>query len=238
VSRPGNCSLALVLAAVLPACSGNTGPSGVDYHPELPSAWAASVSNPYFPLVPGTVFTYRLETSGGVETERVEVLADTREIQGVQATIVHDQVSVNGELAEDTFDWYAQGTDGTVWYLGEDSKEIEHGAVVSTEGSWEWGVNGALPGVVMWADPGSHLNEQYRQELSEGVAEDLASVVAVNQAVQVPSGDLSGCIETRDWNALESGSVEHKYYCPRVGLVLETDQGGGQRNELTGVTGP
>ena len=100
-------------------------------------------------------------------------------ISGVTATVVHDQVFLDGELTEDTFDWYAQDADGNVWYLGEDSREIENGQVVSTEGSWEWGVDGALPGIIMWADPADHMNEEYRQEYLKGVAEDLAKVVAL-----------------------------------------------------------
>ena len=44
---------------------------------------------------------------------------------------------------EVTNDWYAQDSDGNVWYLGEDTKEYEDGKVVSTAGSWEHGVDGA-----------------------------------------------------------------------------------------------
>jgi hypothetical protein len=227
-----------VLLAAIPGCGSGTGPSGQDYHPDLPPSWAASVTNPYLTLIPGTVFEYRSQTPSGVETSRVEVSHETRAIQGVQATIVHDQVFLDGELTEDTFDWFAQGADGTVWYLGEDSKEIDRGQVVSTEGSWEWGVRGALPGVVMWADPSAHVDTEYRQEYSKGVAEDLAIVVGLDESVQVPWGDRSGCLKTSERNALESGSVEFKYYCPGAGLVLETDQGGGQRNELTAMNGP
>jgi hypothetical protein len=227
---------ALGLAAAV-ACSGGS-PTGPDYNPEIPATWAASVSNPYYPLVPGTKFDYRAQTPGGVETSRFEVLSDTRTIQGVQATIVHDQVFLDGNLIEDTFDWFAQDGTGNVWYLGEDSKEIENGQVVSTEGSWEWGVNGALPGVVMWADPSAHTGSEYRQEYSKGVAEDLAQIVGLNESVQVPAGTYTGCLKTRDRNALESGGVEFKYYCSDVGTVLETNQSGDVRDELILVTGP
>jgi len=225
-----------MLAATLTACGG--GPTSPPYDPVIPSSWAAAVSHPFFPLVPGTQYDFRAQTSGGIETSRVEVLTDTRTIMGVTATIVHDQVFVDGSLTEDTFDWFAQDGDGNVWYLGEDTKELDHGQVTSTEGSWEWGVAGALPGVVMWADPSAHMSEEYRQEYLKGVAEDLAVVVGLDETVQVAAGTFSGCLKTRDRNALESGSIEYKYYCRDLGTVLETDASGGERNELQGVSGP
>ena len=144
----------------------------------------------------------------------------------------------DGDLVEDTFDWYAQDGAGNVWYLGEDSREIEQGQVVSTEGSWEWGVDGALPGVIMWADPSAHMSEEYRQEYSKGVAEDLAIVAGVNASVSVPAGNYTGCLETRERSALESGSTELKFCCEGVGTVLETDASGAQRNELESVAAP
>ena len=229
----------VTLAALALACSGSDSSTGpATYDPDIPTDWAEAVTNPLFPLTPGTVWHYRAVTGDGVETTRTEVLAETRNISGVTATIVHDQVFLDGELGEDTFDWYAQDGDGNVWYLGEDSKEIENGQVVSTEGSWEWGVDGALLGVIMWADPAAHLNEEYRQEYLKDVAEDLAKVVALDESVQVPAGSYSGCLKTQEHNPLESSSTEFKYYCEGVGTVLETDGSGAQRDELQGVTGP
>src|SRR5262245_47531191 len=228
----------MALTALASACgdsSGSTDPG--TYDPDIPTAWAAAVTNPLFPLAPGSVWHYRAVTGNGVETTRTEVLPDTKVISGVTATIVHDQVFLDGELAEDTFDWYTQDVDGNVWYVGEDSKEIENGQVVSTEGSWEWGVDSALPGVIMWADPSAHM-EEYRQEYLKGVAEDLAKVVALDESVEVPSGSYTGCLKTQERSALESNSTEFKYYCDGVGTVLETNGSGGQRDELQEVTAP
>ena len=89
------------------------------------------IDNPYLPLLPGTVFHYRSETPDGLEPDDVVVTRDSKQILGVNVTVVHDQVFLDGELAEDTFDWFAQDTEGNVWYFGEDSKEIEDGQVVS-----------------------------------------------------------------------------------------------------------
>lgn len=225
----------LVAAVALTACDGN-GPSSPDYNPEIPADLAAEVTNPYFPLVPGTRYDYAGETAEGTETTIVEVLSETRVVNGVTAQVVRDRVFLDDELIEDTRDWYAQDGEGNVWYLGEDSKEIENGVVVSTAGSWEWGVDGALPGIIMWADPGAHLNEAYRQEFYRDVAEDWARVLGTDRTVDVPYGDFAGCLETEDWNGLEAGS-ERKFYCPGIGLALETGSGGA-RVELVAVAAP
>jgi hypothetical protein len=143
-------------------------------------------------------------------------------------------VYVGGVLVEDTEDWYAQDAAGNVWYLGEDSREIRNGQVVSHAGSWSWGTRGALPGIIMWADPAARVNEAYRQEFLKGEAEDWGKVVAVNRTVTVPHGTLTNCISTEDWNGLEPDEVETKFYCPGIGFVLETFES--ERVELVGVT--
>jgi hypothetical protein len=227
-----------VLTAGIIACQGcGDSSNGPAYDPDIPTEWAAAVTNEWFPLAPGTTYEFEATTGDGLETTTVEVLAETKLIMGVTATVVHDQVELDGELIEDTFDWYAQDAAGNVWYLGEDTKEYEGGVVVSTEGSWEWGVDGALPGIVMWADPSAYLNESYRQEYLKGVAEDWGKVVALDESVDVPYGNFTGCVETEDWNALDSGPHEHKFYCSGLGTVLEVE-GGGTRAELVDVTTP
>lgn len=221
----------LAITFIFANCSDD--PAGPDYDPDIEAAdFVVGVTNPLFPLVPGSTSTFLAETDEGIERIVVEVLSETRIVNGVVATVVRDRVYIDDELAEDTYDWYAQDSAGNVWYLGEDSKEIENGQVVGTEGSWEWGVDGALPGVIMWADPADHVGEDYRQEFYEDEAEDWGRVIATNRSVTVPFGSFTGCVETEDWNALESGGRERKFYCPDVGLVLETADGGEERVEL------
>jgi hypothetical protein len=224
----------LVFTAV--ACSDS--PTGPPYNPVItPAELSTQVTNPYFPLVIGTTYTFRGQSEDGQEMVVVEVLNETKVVNGVTATVVRDRVYVGGNLVEDTYDWYAQDTAGNVWYLGEDSKEIENGRVVSTEGSWAWGRDGALPGIVMWADPAAHMGESYRQEFYRGEAEDWGKVVAVNESVTVPFGNFTGCIKTEDWNALESGTLENKFYCHTIGVALEIAvRGGSERVELVSVT--
>jgi hypothetical protein len=149
---------------------------------------------------------------------------------------VHDQGFLDGELTEDTFDWYAQDKAGNVWYFGEDSKTIEDGQVVSTEGSWEAGVNGARPGVIMLAAP--EIGVRYQQEFAAGVAEDMAKVVSLTESVTVPYGSFTGCLKTLEWSPLEPGAREYKFYAPGVGELLEIDaKGSGQPLELISIQG-
>ena len=202
--------------------------------PSDPAGFVAQVTNPYLAFAPGKKFHYRSETPDGVETNTVEVTNQTKTILGISVTVVHDSVYLNGSLTEDTFDWYAQDTAGNVWYLGEDSKQIQNGTVVGTEGSWEAGVNGAQAGIIMLAQP--KVGMQYQQEFSAGVAEDMAKVSNLSAAVAVPYASCTDCLKTDEWTALEPGVHEAKYYKPGVGLLLEVQpKGGGVKSELTAI---
>src|SRR5689334_22566742 len=149
-------SVALVLALFFtgtPSVLAKSNPKSIKIAFD-PNNFVSKIDNPYFPLKPGTTFIYRGETDGTPTRDVMTVTHQTKEILGVTTTVVHDRVYEDGVLTEDTFDWYAQDEDGNVWYFGEDTKELdENGNVTSTEGSWEAGVNGAEPGIVMLAHP-------------------------------------------------------------------------------------
>ncbi len=194
--------------------------------------FATAGPHPLFPLAVGTIWHYEKDLGTELEEVEVEVLAGTKVILGVTCTVVRDVVSVDGEVVEDTLDWFAVDRHGNVWYFGEDSKEIENGDVVSTDGSWEAGVGGAQPGIVMFARP--LVGVTYRQELAPGVAEDMATVLALAESVTVPFGTFAGCLETEDFTPLEPGVSEEKSYAPGVGLVLEVDEDG-NRTELVEI---
>ena len=196
--------------------------------PSDPSGFITGLTNPYLAFTAGRTFTYQSET----ETNVVEVLGKTKTILGVATTVVHDRVFSDGELTEDTYDWYAEDQNGNVWYFGEDSRTIEGGQVVSTEGSWIAGVDGATPGIAMLAHP--KVGVSYQQEFAEGVAEDQAKVLSLKETVAVSYGEFSGCLQTQEWTHLEPGRREVKYYAPGVGLVLETAPGG-ERVELVSL---
>ncbi len=196
---------------------------GGDYAPELdPADFVETIDNPYLPFVAGSRWTYE-ETSGDGEVERieVEVQEETRDIAGITATVVRDTVTLDGVLVEDTFDWFAQDTEGNVWYLGEDVDNYDdQGNLVDHDGSFEHGVDGAYAGIVMRADP--RVGDAYRQEYYPGEAEDLGEVISRDETVSVPFGDFEDVVVTRDWNPLDPDVVEEKYFAPGVGLVYET----------------
>jgi hypothetical protein len=201
------------------------------YRPDIrPQDFVSGIDNPFLPLPPGARFVYEGATEKGRERIEVTVTGETREVMGVACVVVRDTVWANGELIEDTFDWYAQDRQGNVWYFGEDTKEYEKGVVASTEGSWEAGVDGAQPGIVMKAVPAA--GDSYRQEYYAGHAEDMSEVVALRKHVRVPAGSFAGCLKTIEWTPLEPGVAEYKYYAPKVGLVLETARGTASRVQL------
>jgi len=209
---------------------------GGRYRPQIdPARFVERIDNRYFPLTPGASWVYEGKVDG--ETERIEVVVtpERRTVLGISAVVVRDTVKLGGKLIEDTFDWYAQDLDGNVWYLGEDTKEYENGKVANTKGSWEAGVNGALPGIAMPANP--TVAHAYRQEYYAGEAEDLAEVVRLGATETVPFGKLDALVVTKEWTPLEPGNVEEKYYAPGVGLVLEAKVVGGTgRVQLTKFT--
>ena len=130
----------------------------------------SAIDNPYWPMAPGSRWVYReTDGKGGVMKVVVTVTDRTKTIDGIAATVVHDVVSEDGKVVEDTFDWYAQDRWGNVWYLGEDTTEYEDGKA-STAGSWEAGVDGAQAGVILPGQP--EVGQAYRQEYYAGEAED------------------------------------------------------------------
>ena len=180
---------------------------------------AVTIDNLFFPLQPGASYRYEAVTDDGLERTQVEMLAERREVMGISATVVHDTVTLDGELVEDTFDRYAQDASGNVWYLGEDVSNYENGVFRDKAGSWEAGVDGALPGIIMNADTSSHLGGICRQEHYAGYAEDMADLLAIDASVSVPVGECLGAVKTRDHTSLEPGQEEENYYAPGIGLV-------------------
>jgi len=201
---------------------------GQPYRPDVPppSEFVATVDNPYMPWIPGTKWVFEGISDGTHERNVVVVTDRTKVVMGVTTTVVHDQVFSGGELAEDTMDWYAQDSAGNVWYFGEDTAEYKNGSVTSTAGTWEAGVDGAQPGVVMLAQP--TVGESYHQEFRKGEAEDVGKVIAIDDTVTVPYGPLDRVVVTQDTTPLEPQILEHKFFAPGVGVVLERVIRGGQ----------
>jgi ABC-type Fe3+-hydroxamate transport system substrate-binding protein len=228
VSAPpasASASAALASATPLPLPQGS---EPVDLDPALFAGVA--IDHPFWPMAVGSRWVYA-ETNGEGNEQRVEVtvLDETKEIVGIQAQVVHDIVTLGGETVEDTIDWYAQDSFGNLWYLGEDTKEYEGGEVVSTEGSWETGVDGAQAGIILPANP--QVGMTYRQEYYAGQAEDAAEILSLDERVDAPAGTYDGCLLTRDFTPLDPEIEEQKFYASGVGPVQVIQTKGGTSTE-------
>jgi hypothetical protein len=200
-----------------------------------PADFVAEIDNEYWPMAPGSRWVYR-ETDGEGGEQRIVVTVTERKktILGIEATVVNDRVTENGELVEDTDDWYAQDKWGGLWYLGEATTEYEDGKPATTEGSWEAGVDGAQAGLIIPPDP--EIGMAYRQEYYEGEAEDRGRILSLDARVQVPFGSFDGLLQTEDTTPLEPDVVEHKFYAKGVGPILAIAVSGGGREELLRFT--
>lgn len=206
----------------------------VAYRPIIdPSAFVEVVDNPFWPLTPGTSFVYK----SADEEIKILVTPKRRMVLGVSTVVVEDRVFADGKLVEDTADWYAQDRAGNVWYFGEATTSYEDDPAGNHAGSWEAGVDGALPGIVMLAVPKG--GDVYRQEFYAGEAEDLALVRQANGTIKVPAGQFKSLLVTEEWTPLDPGVIELKYYARGVGVVAERQiLGGDELVQLVKVTPP
>lgn len=209
-------------------------PQGADPVNLDPKTFTTRIDNPYWPMDPGTRWTYRETDQEGARLEVVVTVSDQTEkiANGVTARIVRDTVTEDGEIVEDTFDWYAQDKGGNIWYLGENTAEFEKGKLVTKEGSFEAGVDGALPGIIMPSDPKDGM--QYRQEYYKGKAEDNGEVLSTDEMAQSPFGHFDNALLTKDTISIEPNVLEYKLYAKGIGpvLTLGVSGGPGSREEL------
>jgi hypothetical protein len=202
-----------------------------------PNNFVAVIDNPYFPMPVGRTLVYSGVKDGQTQRDTVIVTNQTKVILGVTATVVSDIADHNGAILERTSDWYAQDKQGNVWYLGEDTVHFPPHGKADTSGSWEAGVNGAVPGIIMEANP--QIPDAYRQELLAGEAEDTAWIVDRGTTIRVPYGRVTNVLTTLEATRLEPGAYDQKVYGPGIGIVLEQSLSGDvEFAKLESVTGP
>lgn len=215
---------------------GRTPLVGVNGETINPSDFSTTIDNKYMPLKLGAVYTYEGTSPDGPCKVVVTVSTDVETIAGVTCVVVHDQVTVGGQVTEDTFDWYAQDKAGNVWCFGGDTKELDNGKVTNTASTREAGVNGAQPGIIMEAGP--KVGDTYTQEYLKGEAEDNAKVVALDGSATVPYGTFQNCIRTQESAPLKPDALEEKLYAPGIGNVkTQVVKGGSEVEVLVSVSG-
>ncbi len=195
------------------------------YSPKIDAAtFSAKVTNPFFPLVPGSVLHYEGKADGETSSTDMTVTKEKKTINGIPVVVVHDvDKDDEGHTIEDTIDYYSQDDRGNVWYIGEDTVSYEDGRP-DRRGTWRYGSNGAKPGIAMKARP--KKGDRYRQEYRPGRAEDEAKVTRV-------AGDV---VVTQEFTRLEPGNVEEKMYRRGVGLVaLRSIKGEREESHLVSV---
>jgi hypothetical protein len=190
------------------------------YNPSIdPANFVARVDNRYLPFKPGTGFHFKGVRGTTPQTDDEVVTHQTKRILGINCTVVRDTVSEHGKPVERTFDYYAQDKQGNVWYMGELSLEKQHGRLVRASDSWQSGVDGGKPGIIMPAHP--RRGDAYRQEYyPPGEARDQARVVGYRGSVTVPDGTFKRALVTLERSPLEP-QTEKKYYAAGVGEVKE-----------------
>jgi hypothetical protein len=217
--------LAVVLAPQISSAGGKPGESG---RPN-PADFSTDIDNPLFPLssLGPKVFTGLEASDNGEVTARLEseVLPNTITVAGVEVLVLEERAFEGGELVEVALDFFAQHSDGTVWYFGERVDNYENGKFVDHEGTWLAGRSGNEPGIIMLANP--VVGQEYDQENAPGVAEDHAKVLSTNDSVSTPAGNFTGCLKTEETTPLEPDVKDFKWYCPNVGLVRDESLDGG-----------
>ena len=196
------------------------------------SSFSAHVTNPWFPLRPGSVYVYRGVKDGQPSRDVMTVTGATKTIRGAPCRAVRDRLYLRGRLEERTTDWYSQDKQGNVWYFGEATAELDrHGHVKSTEGTWQAGRDGAVAGIFFPARP--KVGKSGRQEYYKGHAEDHYRVVRLRTSVKVPYLSSKSALLTQEWTPLEPGVLDHKFYVRGIGTVLEQSvKGPNERNAL------
>jgi hypothetical protein len=213
-------------STAMPATPASSSSSTV-YAPKFnPADFSATVDNPWFPLTPGSSYTYKGVKDGKVLIDHFVVTNKTSTIDGVPVREISDKSTLAGRPSETTSDFYSQDSAGNVWYFGEKTAELSRsGKVKNTTGSWQTGANGAQPGIFMQANPTVGFTS--RQEYLPGQAEDQYQVVSLNSSVTVPYGAYGGnAMLTKEWTALEPNVLDHKFYVKGIGEVAELSVSG------------
>jgi hypothetical protein len=195
-----------------------------------PADFSTNIDNPYWPMPVGATWHVHVSNPQGESLqETITVENKTKKIaDGVTARVAHDVVFTGGKPTEITDDWYAQDSQGNVWYFGEDTASLDHGKW-DRSGSFEAGRNGADAGIAMPANPTVGLT--YREEYYRGHAEDRSKVLSLGQQVQAPAGHFTDAILTDDTSPIEPNVSEYKLYAKGVGPVVAVSVSGETERE-------
>jgi len=214
--------LSLVAFTASPVLAGGLIDTGPEVFLDATFSNPADITNPWWTLPAGHNFLYFAEDGDDCVWNLVEIEASSTgpaffgDYAGTDAAISLDRgwvdedcvygddfqafIATDPDADEVTYDWFAQDDDQNIWYMGEvtDSDGDDSGSFVA-------GCDGAEAGIVVLGDPSQ--GDFQRQEFYEGEAEDWAKVLTFK------ASDGLVCMKTKEWTPLESGAIEHKWYC-------------------------
>jgi hypothetical protein len=177
------------------------------------------IDNEYFPLTVGKVLVLEGDDDGTTIRLEITVLDETEEVAGVTTRVMEEAEYENNVLVEISRNFFVQAPDGTVCYYGEDVDDYEGGVVVGHGGEWRAGEGGNLPGIFMPGEPREGV--QFYQEFAPGIAEDRAAITKMGEEITVPAGTFNETLRAFDWNPLEGGAGDVKYYIKGIGLSID-----------------
>lgn len=182
-----------------------------------------NVTNPWFPLVPGTRFTW--EGHATDEGERVRrgvvftVTDLTKVVNGVRTIVAWDRDYDQGKLEEVELAFFAQDDDGNIWHFGQYPEELDGTKIVKTP-TWIAGLHGARAGITMQSVPRTDTPSYAEGWGGSDVNwTDRATVFQLGQQTCVPVDCYSDVLVIDEFNPDEPGAHQLKYYAPGVGGV-------------------
>ena len=186
--------------------------------------WDSSGANPFWSLRPG----YQLVLESDEEILFITVLHETRDVDGVRTRVVEElEYEKDGDEripVERSLNFYAICRQtNSVFYFGEDVEFFdEDGNVISTEGAWLAGRNGARPGVVM---PGTILvgGKYYEEIAPEDEALDKGEILAMQCGCEAGGRQFDrACIAIAGSNDCD-GDTDEKLYVKGIGIVVDDE---------------
>ncbi|MFW9917192.1 MAG: hypothetical protein ACFFGZ_16430 [Candidatus Thorarchaeota archaeon] len=176
--------------------------------------------NDYFILEPGYQLTFTGEEDGESAELVITVLNETVQVGNVEARVVVENESVNGELVEISRNFFVICNEtNSIFYFGEDVDIYEDDVIVGHEGVWRADAAGNQAGIAM---PGTVLlGSKYYQEIAPGLAMDRAEIIEMGFTYDTPAGTFQNCVKMKETTPVEPDALEYKIYALGIGLIQD-----------------
>jgi hypothetical protein len=170
---------------------------------------------------------YQIVLASDEEKQVITVLNRTKDVAGVTTRVI-EEVSYERDgdewvKVERSLNYFARCRQtNSIFYFGEDVEIFEDGNLISNEGAWLAGRNGAKVGIIM---PGQVLvgGSYYEEIAPEDEALDKARIVALERGCEVGDRTLNRlCVTVENSSDCEE-DVEEKVWAAGIGTVIDDD---------------